>query len=82
MQDDAYWKVYSLIVSLILHHHLGAFIRDKNYWPHANAVGPSAGNIFKKPNGQQIDSSRRYLAVDDDADQIDLYVQIKRLKFR
>ncbi|CAF3585224.1 unnamed protein product [Rotaria sp. Silwood1] len=78
LQDDAYEKVYPSIGNLVLHDRLVEFIRDKNNWPDANSVGPLGGQVFKKPNGQQIDSSRRYLAVRDSADHIDLYVQITK----
>ncbi len=62
----------------MLHDRLVEFLQDENNWPDANSVGSSAGNVFKKPNGQQIDSSRRYLAVRDSDDHIDLYVQITK----
>ncbi|CAF4411104.1 unnamed protein product, partial [Rotaria sp. Silwood2] len=78
LQDDAYEKVYPSIDNLVLHDRLVECIRDKNNWPNANAVGQSAESVFEKPNGQQIDSFRRYLAVRDSADQIDLYVQIAK----
>jgi hypothetical protein len=64
----------------VLHDRLVEFIQDKNNWPDITAVGLASRTVFKKANGQQIDSSRRYSAVRDSLapDQIDLYVQITK----
>jgi hypothetical protein len=77
LNDDCYQKVYPGIVSDTLLENLIKFVQDIN-----NRLiqdGVDHGTLYKKPNGRQIDSSRRYYLVKEpNLDEFNLYAKITK----
>ena len=61
LADDCYQKIYPGIGSQILLENILKFVQDCNNRPTSDGV--DHGTVYKKPNGRQIDSSRRYSLV-------------------
>ncbi|CAF4423256.1 unnamed protein product, partial [Rotaria magnacalcarata] len=72
LADDFYQKIYPSVASEILLDNLLDFVQDINNRPKESGV--DHGTLYKKPNGRQIDSSRRYYLVrEPDSTEFNLY---------
>ncbi|CAF5224151.1 unnamed protein product, partial [Rotaria magnacalcarata] len=72
LADDFYQKIYPSVASEILLDNLLDFVQDINNRPKESGVDD--GTLYKKPNGRQIDSSRRYYLVrEPDSTEFNLY---------
>ncbi|CAF3461655.1 unnamed protein product [Rotaria socialis] len=77
LADDFYQKIYPSVASEILLDNLLDFVQDINNRPKESGV--DHGTLYKKPNGRQIDSSRRYYLVrEPDSTEFNLYVRITK----
>ena len=77
MNDDAYEKYFPGIASEVLLENLKKFVQDpKN---HPTNDGITNGTLYKKENGKQIDSTRRYYLVkEENLNEFNLYVKITK----
>ncbi|CAF4145245.1 unnamed protein product [Rotaria sordida] len=77
LNDDFYQKVYPGIASEILLGNLIKFVQDINNRPTKDGV--ENGTLYKKANGRQIDSSRRYYLVKEpNLNEFNLYAKITK----
>jgi len=77
LDDDCYQKMYPGIASEVLLENLIKFVQDINNRPTADGV--DHGMLYKKANGRQIDSSRRYYLVKEpNLDEFNLYAKITK----
>ncbi|CAF1476082.1 unnamed protein product, partial [Rotaria sp. Silwood1] len=77
LNDDCYQKVYPGIASEILLENLIKFMQDVNNRPTQDGI--DHGTLYKKSNGRQIDSSRRYYLVkESNLDEFNLYAKITK----
>ncbi|CAF2510414.1 unnamed protein product [Rotaria sp. Silwood2] len=77
LNDDFYQKVYPGIASEILLENLIKFVQDINN--RSTKDGVENGTLYKKVNGRQIDSSRRYYLVKEpNLNEFNLYAKITK----
>lgn len=77
LNDDCYQKVYPGIASELLLTNLIQFVQDINSRPTKDGV--DNGTLYRKANGRQIDSSRRYYLVKEpNLDDYNLYAKITK----
>lgn len=77
LDDDCYQTIYPSIASEILLENLLDFVRDITNRPTESGIDHAT--LYKKPNGRQIDSSRRYYVVkESDSNEFNLYVKITK----
>ncbi|CAF2685638.1 unnamed protein product [Rotaria sp. Silwood2] len=77
LADDCYQKMYPGIASEILLENLIKFVHDINNRPTEDGI--DHGKLYKKANGRQIDSSRRYYLVKEpNLDEFNLYAKITK----
>ncbi|CAF1327114.1 unnamed protein product [Rotaria sordida] len=77
LNDDCYQKVYPGVASESLLENLIKFVQNVNNRPIQDGV--DHGTLYKKPNGRQIDSSRRYYLVKEpNLDEFNLYAKITK----
>jgi hypothetical protein len=77
LADDCYQKMYPGIASEVLLENLIKFVQDISNRPTSDGV--DHGMLYKKANGRQIDSSRRYYLVKEpNLDEFNLYAKITK----
>ncbi|CAF3193130.1 unnamed protein product [Rotaria sp. Silwood2] len=77
LADDGYQKLYPGIASEVLLENLIKFVHNINNRPTEDGI--DHGKLYKKANGRQIDSSRRYYLVKEpNLDEFNLYAKITK----
>ncbi|CAF2106431.1 unnamed protein product, partial [Rotaria magnacalcarata] len=77
LNDDAYQKYFPGIASEVLLEQLKNFVQDPTNRPEKDGI--ANGILFKKENGRQIDSTRRYYLVKEkNLNEFNLYVKITK----
>ncbi|CAM4842605.1 unnamed protein product [Rotaria magnacalcarata] len=77
LDDDCYQKLYPIITSEVLLKNLIQFVQNINNRPTQDDV--QHGTLYKKSNGRQIDSSRRYYLVKEpNLNEFNLYAKISK----
>ncbi|CAF2977241.1 unnamed protein product, partial [Rotaria sp. Silwood2] len=77
LADDCYQKLYPGIASEVLLENLIKFVHNINNRPTEDGI--DHGKLYKKANGRQIDSSRRYYLVKEpNLDEFNLYAKITK----
>jgi hypothetical protein len=77
LDDDAYQKYFPGIGSEILLEQLKKFVQDPNNRPEKDGI--VNGTLYKKENGRQIESTRRYYLVkEENLNEFNLYVKITK----
>lgn len=77
LNDDAYQKYFPGITSEVLLEQLKKFVQDPNNRPEKDGI--INGTLYKKENGRQIDSTRRYYLVkEENLNEFNLYVKITK----
>ncbi|CAF4442567.1 unnamed protein product, partial [Rotaria magnacalcarata] len=77
LDDDCYQKLYPIIASEVLLKNLIQFVQNINNRPTQDNV--QHGTLYKKSNGRQIDSSRRYYLVKKpNLNEFNLYAKISK----